>query len=245
MAEEWSESCGVTGLEIRPGDGVLMFLLDPNYATEDGPTKYYGFACGPLRGTYTGQGAVEVTMEDGTDKLRAEIMRRMAGVGMPRDFILGPHNLSHGVWLVGQQTFEFLPDLPLQDPDEADSVRELADGRLKQIREAVLPFVGSEGAGRQPDPSAAYTAWGGLGIDVPGACSFSYRMDEFAENEERAEALIRADWEVFVARRSMYECRRMLVPSMGIGLEEGGYKAVSELARYTRRKAIHAGFEPA
>lgn len=96
----WSESCGLSGLEIRNGDDIYLATLKPS--------KYYpqsyDFVMPPLKGTYDDYGGIDLT----------------------EDYPFGPFNLKIGDnyspglldardgYIVAASVFEFLPSLELE-----------------------------------------------------------------------------------------------------------------------------------
>jgi len=234
MSAEFVESCGITGLGIRAGDAVRLFLVDTEHATDEaGPTQHFGFTTGGIRATYTSSGWVKVQIEDSEDDSYLQVFARMGHVSLPADLEFNSSNVGdNSIWLVSEAAWQFLPEIPLHSPiKRATTVAQLAEQRYHTIRSAVLQYVGNDRAGRTEQRTAAYSAWRDLDTDVPGSQSTSYFMDEFSQNEERAEALWQADREIFTAYHALRET--------------GNHQAVSKLAGFTRRKAMHAGFQSA
>ncbi len=245
MVDNWSESCGITGLELKAGDPVRLALLHRDYAQGKGPASDFGMVTPLVLGLYDGEGGVTADVATPETLARVEMFCNRMSVRVPRDNTLRPGMFggSYKFWLISEEAFQYLPKLPCQNPEAGATVKARASLRYETLREAIKPYVASEVEDRPADGHAAYAMWlQAVGSDNEGFVDHHDMLSNHVQSKAAAEALLTSDRDSYIVRVAMQETRKKLVSSVNVGLQYEGHKAVSELARFTRRKAISAGF---
>lgn len=246
--DDWSESCGFTGLEIREGEKARVMLLDPDYCETNSPCGCYGIVSPPLAVIYDGKGGGYAPLSTPDELAAYQMFCNMTNARERDDGWVTNATVrsDHFIWFMTEDTFKFLPDLPCQDTTRGETLGQRLHAYDKLVREAITPYTASEVSDREANSSDADDEWETVREneeECPGLQMINRNTgDSFYEGDALTEALFQAEHDTRLVWHAMRETRRMFVPSTQVGLQYEGHKAVSELARFTRRKAIAAGF---
>lgn len=247
--DEWSESCGFTGLEIKNGAKARLMLLYNENAANRGPCAQFGVVTLPLPVIYDGQGGGVVDMSSAADVAAYELWCNQSGTDYRSDGHVFPSRIDsdYGVWFICEEAYQFLGELPCQDPERGETVGDRVKAYDKVMRELIKPFIASETSDQEADHTNAYGVWIDLRNNHEECVQGWYDVednldDEWYNGDARTEAVFQSENDRLAVSLALRETRRVLVPSVNAGLQYEGHKAVSELARFTRRKAIAAGF---
>lgn len=245
--EEWSESCALTGLEIKQGSPAWIVVVDKDFANGSGPCAYFGWRTPPVRGVYAGQGCLIVPKEPDA-VARYELAWDIADLNKRNDRLIGPNtiNSDQELLFIGGSVFKHLGELPCHPTAAWPTIGERVATRRKELLELLKDCTASEVAGREANKSLAYDLWEEDPQHSPEYEQWTGKADvaDYVESLERLELLLDADHDSQLLFYAFDECRKVAVPATETGPALGGHQAVSALAALVRRKAIHAGFEP-
>lgn len=247
--DDWSESCGFTGLEIKQGDKARLVLLYDENCTNRGPCAQYGVTSPVLPVIYDGQGGGVVNLESPEDEAMYSLWCAVSGSSYYDDGHVTRNRVDsdYGFWFISEEAYEFLGELPCQNPERGETVSERVKTYDKVMRESIKPYTASEVSDQEADHTNAYGVWMNLRNNheenVGGWYDIEDSLDDsWYEADARTEAAFQSECDRLALSLALRETRRVLVPSVNAGLQYEGHKAVGELARFTRRKAIAAGF---
>ncbi len=246
----WSEGCGVTGLEIKDGDTMQTVVLTPDNRQSTGPAAAFGAlrTCAVTL-KYDGDGdGRHFPPEDGEVRWRRALFYAMANVTDqdPTSEILvdnGKLNSGDKLWFGGGESTQFLGDVKAAEHKDKLRVGKLADAAVKDMRRAMLEYCGTDQIEARPrEARQVFRELHAKYAYKSGMPDYSGFIASAVESRHTLDWFLKAYHESFVLLHGMYEVRRPLTPTYRVGPTEGGHEAVGELARFVRRKAMHAGF---
>ncbi len=244
---EWSESCAITGLEIKEGAGAWLVATDWDYGEGEGPCALYGTVSPPLAGTYNGRGGLTVPSDTASEQRYQLWCSTLSSPAKP-DRTVSLSTVAGDVTLfwVSGEIFRHLGELPCHPDAGHPTVQAKAQARYTALWDLLVPHSASEVGGREEDPDEAYSLWIRSDHDEWfGRWKSRDELVSHLSSEDELRVLLEGERDSFMLFTALEETRRVYHPARGNGPVTGGNVAVGELARLTRRKALHAGFAPA
>lgn len=247
---DYSESCAVSGLEIKHGDPVFFLLACDTEDDQSGPFKHFYPETPVMPGAYNGTGGVHPDSDEPEDHVRGLLAYTMCGQdGLNTLDEIDSEGLAEAdryLVMIVPSVWQLLRELPMADG--SGIIGRLADDYLSELVEAAKPLVKSEAAGQEGDSGALYTAlYGAADLRNEGWTNACYHVDEspFCESMANAMVVMQAEVDLWTLHEGLKSARRPLVPACGATTQKEGNEGVSALARMVRRKALTAGFAPA
>jgi hypothetical protein len=242
----WSEACVLTGLEIKKGDTAYILAVSSDHRTETGPANTYAPRTLPLPGLYDGNSDLVIN-RDGVHNqflakmFYAQVERRDNGSSLvDRDVIRS----TEGLTLLSEQGLKFLPDLP-HNNESMGTLGASLKARVDALRDVLKPFVGDEERQQEADLHAARVVWRNFDFsaDPAGMPEYYGQLSLAVQSKANLDWFLECYANSYLLHWGLYEVSKAYARAKQVGPTEGGHKAVGELARFVRRKAIAAGLK--